>query len=184
MSKALPNEQEGAPQINGGGLLGYQLEPDDLAQSHRERPNADSFTKLINSVSSMSFDVRLHNNGTATAKEVYIVVQTEEVLSYHEGEDWNRRKNPQGQAAFAARRSLHPGEVSTLFTASLEEQFYNKPSEREDGGGWGIIPHFNQLGLRFLMYAANSDPQVATAHFTGEDLHYEPPFVIKKGIPA
>ncbi len=141
--------------------------------------------QLLNptATSSIRFEVCIHNDGTATAKEVYVVVQTDEELNYHAGEDWSIRKNPQGQAAFAARRSLHPGEVSTLFEASLQRGFSNKPSQQE-ADGWGIVPHFDQLGLRFLMYADNSAPQAAAVEFTGEDIRYESPCATKPGVPA
>jgi hypothetical protein len=69
--------------------LTYQLRPVGLAQLHRENPSNSSWTKLVNppADSSISLEVRIHNDGTATAKEVFVVVQTDEELNYHHDDD-------------------------------------------------------------------------------------------------
>lgn len=56
----------------------------------------------------VSYNVRIHNSGTATAQDVFVVLQTDIRGDFNVGADWARVSNPQGQAAFEGRRSLHP----------------------------------------------------------------------------
>jgi hypothetical protein len=161
--------------------LYYELNPREIAALYREDQSVFLFNKLVNSTSSMSFDVKLHNTGQATAKDIYVVVQTEDDLNYHWSMDWDSRKNPQGKAAFQARRSLHPGETSELFSASFQSDFHNRPLSQHND--WRIIPHFEKIYLRFLIYAENSAMQEARVEFEPEDLNYETASATKKGYP-
>lgn len=147
-------------------VLSFQLYPRDFAAAYRENQSVEIYNKLINGHSSMSFDVMLHNDGTATAKDVYIVVRASDSMNYRQGVDWDLRKNPQGQAAFQAKRPIHPGEVVRLFSASFQEQFPNKSPESDP---WKIVPYFETMGLHFILYADGISRQEITLEFTTDD---------------
>jgi hypothetical protein len=160
--------------------LHYHLTPTDLADAYRESPSVDLFNDLVNSRSSLEYSVKLYNNGAATAKDVYVVLQTEDELNYHQGSDWSMRPNPQGKVAFEARRPFHPGEVIDLFRAGFQREYHNRTKERD---GWEIIPHFPPKQLRFLLYAENADRQDVAVTFVPEDLDYESASATKKAQP-
>lgn len=160
--------------------LYYQLNPEDLALEYKKNPNSLDFNKIINNTSSMSFDVFLHNTGSASAKNVYIVVNASRNLNFHPGTDWGLRPNPQGQAALQAMWTIHPGEVSKLFSASFQEKFPNKTKEPNS---WEIFPHFDKLHLRFICYADNLRQEEIVVEFTPDDLSFDVGSASKKGMP-
>lgn len=62
----------------------------------------------------ISYDVRIHNSGTATAQDVYVVFQSEiRGNDYRSGKDWIVTANPQGQSALMGRRPLHPAQYQS-----------------------------------------------------------------------
>lgn len=161
--------------------LYFRLNPVDLAEVYRYQPTAFAYNVLVNNTSSMNFGVMLHNTGTATAKDVYIVVQTSHDLNYSQETDWYIRENPQGQAAFQAKRSIHPGEVTDLFSAEFQQTFSNRTGAPNS---WEIFPHFDTVAIRFIIYADDFPRQEIELAFTPDDLIYETRSVVKKGIPS
>lgn len=162
--------------------LRFQLNPTDMAKAHREQPTPHTYNKLINNTSSMSFDILLHNTGTATAKDGYVVVQASDDLNYHQGTDWDIRQNPQGQAAFQARRPIHPGEVTELFSATFQKPFANTSGRSPNS--WEIKPYFNKVYLQFIVYADNFSRQEIAVEFTPDDLDFKSGSATKQVGPA
>jgi hypothetical protein len=160
--------------------LYFQLNPIDLAKEYHRRPTGFAYNKLINSTSSMTYSVMLHNTGTATAKDVYVVVQTKDELNFWQETDWVLRENPQGRAAFQAKRPIHPGEIVDLFSAGFQKEFYNRQGAPDS---WEIFPHFDPVTLRFMLYADNFQQQEITFTFSSTELNYETCSIVKKGIP-
>jgi hypothetical protein len=165
------------PHLTVEVTLRFQLNPTDLAGAYRT--SSFAFNKVINSPSYMYFDVVLHNTGTTTAKDTYVVVQASDGLDFHQGTDWDMRPNPRGHAAFQARRPLHPGEATELFTASFQQAFGNNTVN--DGG---IVPYFQKVHLRFVIYAECAQPQEIIAEFIREDLSAETGSAIKQALPV
>lgn len=161
--------------------LFYRLNPAALATEYLKNPTVFAYNKIVNNTSSMSLEVLLHNTGSATAKDVYIVVQTSNKLNFGQGVDWFMRPHPQGQVALQAKRAIHPGEVSDLFSASFQEEFSNQANDISNE--WKIIPRFEQIYLRFTCYADNFQQQEIIVEFTPDDLSFETGSASKQGIP-
>lgn len=124
----------------------------------------------------IDFKVRLHNSGTATARDVYIVIQSNlRFTSTFTHEDWNNRRNPQGVLALEAKRPLHPGTVSALLDFSS-----NVPvSMLHDSSGRKVLPLLEeQVKLRFLFYASDREPQAAEVCFSQDEIVHK---AAKKG---
>ena len=122
----------------------------------------------------VSYNVRLHNSGTATAQDVFVVLQTDIIgASFNVGPDWTAAANPQGQAAFEGRRPLHPGAVSYLFTLTHRSQLPKYHSHRTE------LPHVDEVSLRFLIYARDREPQVAVISFLSDEIEGQ---TVKQGV--
>lgn len=151
--------------------LRYELHPRDLADEYRDNPAFPARDHLINKgYSIIRLNARLHNDGTATAKDVYIVVQSDDQLRVAQDADWTQRTNSRGLVGLFANRPFHPGEVSEIFWVAYEGRFNNW---HDDAAGWKIIPIFDRVALRFLLYAEGMEPQAASVEFTRTDLTYE-----------
>lgn len=115
----------------------------------------------------VTFKVRLHNSGTATAREVYVVVQINPGLDVRRVyDDWSVRSSPQGALAYEAKRPFHPGAVSELIDCSMAAGV----STVHHSGLQTVIPDSGDVHLRFLMYAADREPQVAAVTFNQEEV--------------
>ncbi len=112
----------------------------------------------------IGYNVRIHNSGTATAQDVYVVLQTDIRGQYRIGKDWIETANPQGQSALLARRPLHPGAVSELFVLTQRATLPKHHSHRN------FAPRFADASLRFLMYAHDREPQVATVTYDESEI--------------
>lgn len=167
------------PHLSVEVTLRFQLSLSELAREHQAHPSVFRYNKLLNSNSSMHLTVRLHNTGTATARDVYIVIQSNHLIDLQVGADWDKGMNPQGIAAFRARRPIHPQEVVDLWNAGFYQLFNNKAS-----GDWGIIPHFDNIQLRFLMYAEGMQRQEVFVEFSPDDLSFESALSTKEAIPV
>ncbi len=113
----------------------------------------------------VSYEARIHNSGTATAQDVFVVLQTEDRPTVA-GEDWIKQGNPQGHIAFEGRRSLHPGTVSRLFVMTHSVQV-DVPSP------------FEEARFRFLMYARDREPQIAVVEFSEAEIEGK---AMKQGV--
>jgi hypothetical protein len=160
--------------------LRFQFDSPFHEQQYRKDYSVELFNKLVNSKSSLSYDVKLHNSGAATAKNAYVVVQTQDDLSFDSGADWSRGNNPQGRIAFQAKRPFHPGEATELFKASILRNFYNRPLL--PSGGREIIPHFDKVSLGFLIYTENSERQELVVEFIPEDFNFQIGSATKKAL--
>ena len=178
-TRVLPIPQ-GNPYIWVEVSLNYQLQPSDLATAYRTNPSVDAYNKLLNSTSSMRVDARLFNSGTATARDVYVVVQTSHALYFSSSTDWDITTNRQRQAAFQARRPLHPDGIAELFSIAFQEIFHNKSGQPDS---WEIIPHFDKVSLKFLIYAEDYQHREIVVEFVPEDLSFETGKATKKGKP-
>jgi hypothetical protein len=165
------------PNLAAEVTLRFQLNPTDLAPVYRSSPLA--YNKVVNSPSYMYFDVMLNNTGAATAKDTYVIVQASDDLNFHPGADWDTRQNPRGKAAFQARRSLHPGEVVELFSASFQKEFGNNSHP-----GGEVRPHFSMVTLQILIYAEGVERQEVAVEFRPEDLDTQTCSVTKQGMPV
>lgn len=162
--------------------LHYRLNPADLAIEYEKNPDAFGFNKLINSTSSMSYDVVLHNDGAATAKDIYVVVKSSDDLNFYQKTDWVISENLLGDAAFLSRRPIHPGEITELFSASFQKNFSNKtPNQSNDS--WEIIPHFAKVFLKFYIFAEGVQRKEVVVEFAPEDIGFDSGFATKKAIP-
>ncbi len=161
-------------------VLSFQLRPVDLAEEYMKNPNGFAYNKIINSPSSMSINVTLHNDGSATAKDVFIIFQANNNLNFHPGTDWALRPNPRGQAAFQAMWPIHPGGVSHLFSASFQKEF---PTRTEGCDSWEIFPYFDTVSLRFVCYADNFQQEDIVIEFTPNDFSFATCSASKKGAP-
>lgn len=162
--------------------LSYLLKPRDLDQAFQKQQSIELFNKLLNGRSIVDLKVKLHNTGTATAKDVFVVLQTDSTVSSYHGGEWIQRVYQERHHAFQAMRSFHPGEVTDMFRGRFEKELFNKTIE--PSSTFGIIPHFDKLQLHFLIYAENSRPQEVTLEFTPEDLDPETRIVTKNGYPV
>lgn len=160
----------------------FDSDPVDLSQAYRQNPNNTVlFNKWLNSQSNIRFDAMLHNTGTATAKAVYIIVQASADLNVHPGGDWRIRYHPRGQGALEAARSVHPGEITELCGGNFQQMFPNRTLKPDNC--WEIVPHFDKVQLRFLIYAENLQPTEISMEFVPEDFVFETGSATKKGLP-
>ena len=164
------------PHLTAEVTLRFELLPPDLAGAYRDSPFA--FNKVINTPSQMRLDVVLHNTGTATAKDIYVVVRASEGLDFHGGMDWDLSRNPRWHASFQARRPIHPGEITELFTSDFQRTFGNNTVS--DGG---IVPYFQGVHLQLVIYAEGTEPQEMLAEFAREDLSSETNSATKTAVP-
>lgn len=124
----------------------------------------------------VEFEVRIHNTGTSTAKELYIVIQSSNQHAYGiSHEDWDTKNNPQGLLALEAKRPLHPGVVSELVNLS----FNTGVIVREVNVDPRVIPNLEDIWFRFLMYGLDSKPQISIVNFDTKEIIRK---AIKKGI--
>ena len=114
----------------------------------------------------IKYRVRIHNSGTATAQGVFVVLQTDFRGKFFAGSGWTEISNPQGQVAFAAKRAIHPGAVSELVVMN---QSTDIPSPSP----------FLPVHFRFLMYAHDREPQVATVTFSDAEIEGK---AVKRGV--
>ncbi len=164
--------------------LHYRLKPVDLAIEYQKAPNDFGFNKLLNSgTSAMSLEVTLHNDGTATAKDLYIVVESSDRLNFYQRVDWDISENLLGSAAFLSRRPFHPGEVTELISAEFQQEFSNKSSDQSNDS-WEIIPNFNKVSLQFFIFAEGTQRKEVAVEFTPEDLNFESGSATKKAVPT
>ncbi len=153
-----------------------------IGQAYRERQDVFLFSRLLNDGhSAMLLDVVLHNTGTATARDVYIVIKTPHGLDYNKGPDWRMGSNPQGQAALQATRNFHPGESTALCTMSMQETFRVSPAAP---GSSDLLPHFEKIAIRFLIYAEGAARQEMEVAFFRADLSYEAGSATKDAVPV
>lgn len=176
------------PQIVATVTLSYRLEPQELAQYYRQTPDPVVLNQLLNGHPWLTLEVTLDNRGPATAKDMFVVVQTDAALNYHPGDDWSARGwHLQGPAALQARRPFHPGETIRLFHASFQQLFANRPLNESQP--WTIIPHFEKLSFGFLIFAEGAEPQELVVEFVPEEFELEHQSgvagkVIKVAIPV
>ena len=128
----------------------------------------------------ISYDVRIHNLGTATARDVYVVLQTGIRGEYRIGDEWIRTANPQGQYALVGRLPLHPGTVSQLLVLTQRASLTAYPSHGKLHPQFANVPCFVDATLRFLMYAHDREPQVAVVTFSETEVEGQSQ---KRGIP-
>jgi hypothetical protein len=124
-------------------------------------------------VAEIDYKVCIHNSGTATAQDVYAVLQTDIYGRYRIGNDWIETANPQGKKALLARRPLHPGAVSELFVLTQPVSWSKQPTHRND------VSPFGNVTLRFLMYAHDREPQIAVVTLDENEVKRE---VSKRGV--
>lgn len=160
--------------------LSYQLYPPDLADSYKKQPEAYKFNKIINNASSISVEVLLHNSGVASAKDAYVVINASEYLNFSRGYDWANCSNPQAQAALQAVRTIHPGEVSILFSGDFQKTF---PVKKRKENSWEIVPYFNKLSFSFICYTENFRHEEIIIEFTPDDFDFMKGLTIKNGKP-
>ena len=127
----------------------------------------------------ISYEVRIHNSGTATARDVYVVLQTGIRGGRHVGHEWIETANPQGQLAFVGRLPLHPGAVSQLLVLTQRASLPAHPSHGNLLPHLADAPRFVDSTLRFLMYADDREPQVATVTYDDDDVEAQ---VTKRGV--
>ncbi|WP_435007791.1 AlbA family DNA-binding domain-containing protein [Tundrisphaera lichenicola] len=71
------------PQLRIEVDLSFELLPKDLVESYRRNPNSEMFNKLLNDgEAALRYEARLRNDGTASAKDVYVVIQTQDNLDF------------------------------------------------------------------------------------------------------
>lgn len=170
------------PLLRAEVTLKYILEPTELADVYRKSNGDQGYNHLINKGQSLvQFEVKLYNEGDATAKNTYIVIQTDEDVRFHPGIDWSNRSNPLGKEAFAANRPLHPGEVSILCAGKLQREYNNRTLKPD--GGLEIIPHFTSISLKLLMFAEGAQKQMSEVRFVPEDLDFQTGISTKRCIP-
>ena len=163
--------------------LSFKLDPADLEEIYRAAPSVDLFNTLVNGTSSLSLDVILHNSGSATAKDLYILVESSHEMDFYPQAHWRILPRTVRQTAFQALRPIHPGETVELFSASLQGSFHNR-TPQPASFDWEIIPHFQPLTLRFLFYAEGSQEQGATVEFRPEDLRFDTASAMKEAVPV
>lgn len=160
--------------------LTYNMQPPEVAEEYKKSPNATLFNLLVNSQSQIYIDSRIHNDGAATAKDVFVVLQSDAKIDLFGSPDWLVAGTPLGQAALKATRSFHPGEVSRLCYGPLADAF---PNNSRASGDDAIVPVFDHLAFRFLIYAENAPAQVITLSFKPGDFLWESRTAVKKGFP-
>ena len=128
-----------------------------------------AFQDLLDSHSKLRWRVKLHNTGTSTARDVYIVVNKNLLASGDFGywTDWQERSNYSGEIAFAASRPLHPGGSSASFSCEVSEPISH--TSYQIGDYLTFIPNFDETEMTFIIYADNSQPSKLSLNLRSRD---------------
>jgi hypothetical protein len=100
-------------------------------------------------------DYLLHNTGVATAKDTFVVVYGDQVLSnaIATSSNWKNASSPRGHRALVAVQPLHPGSVFQLFETGFRAQVRQKASEPHPPRLEGLIPYFQPIVVTFDVFA-------------------------------
>jgi hypothetical protein len=149
----------------------YELGPADLAAAHLRQPTTEAFNRLINQgYSQLGFEIRLRNEGTATAKNALLVMWTGQKTSLYPASDWRAVSNLQDGAAWSFVRPLHPGEAVPVCSTALDSR---TPNQQSGGNNtWEVIPAFHDIDWRFEVFAENCPPQRSHAVVRQGDIVY------------
>lgn len=130
-------------------------------RSHLWVEVAVTYKRLTDVDADVRVELRLHNAGPATAREILVVVQSDEMPGLPGAQDgWALMPNAQGFGIHAFQ-PLHPGSVTRVFVWVRRVTLPSVP---------GFV-------MRCLIYAADREPEVATVAFDTNEILSE---MIKK----
>jgi hypothetical protein len=150
--------------------LSYELQPSDLARLFKTDKSDYIVNRLLNGTSLMKVRVHLYNTGTATAKDMYVVLESSHRLDISQGPDWTKETTPEGNPAFRAQRSFHPGVSTRLFSSVFQE---NLLTSSLDSNAYELVPFFDRVAFTFYIYAEGARRQEMSVEFSRGDFDLE-----------
>lgn len=106
----------------------------------------------------------IQNIGTATARDLFVVIQTAPGLELRPSPGWGQGGGRVVGTALEYGKPLHPGSFAMMFMASLKTGVRQAISAK----GTSYLPDLSGLNFIFQIYAAEEEPQQAILQF-GED---------------
>lgn len=141
--------------------------------NHRT-PNLDNKSKYGRS--KLKVDVKLHNDGTATARDLYVICDANYDIRYNPGPDWDAQRGLQPRIALRATRPVHPGEVVSLFTGRLADVGIERLNS-------GFLPIFDKVTLDFAFYAEGSQPEYGSVEYLVDEFDLTVQSITKQCFP-
>ncbi len=96
----------------------------------------------------------LHNTGTATARDVFVMIRHNQgtELRHRLANNWKNVGNPTADFAFECKSPVHPGSVAHLFNVDRETQVWSKSGSIHQKD---LIPRFSNIEIGFTILAEN-----------------------------
>lgn len=143
-------------------ILSYEPAKPPIEHGHPVRAGQSSSEYLYPPrICTLKYEVNLHNTGTSTAKDMFVVIQNTDHLTTSHG------------SSFSVSRSLHPQDITLLFTADFKNQVpYDLiPFSIASDQSKYIKPSFIPELLNITIYAENIPPQKFSVTFQPDDFH-------------
>jgi len=135
-------------------------------------------------VAKVRISYRLHNTGTATAKDVYVVINHNQGIGFRLGVkiggNWKNVGSPIGDFAFESKSPIHPGSVSAILDIEQETQVWSKVPSRSNKE---LIPKFSAIEISFDLFADNYAESRIVSSIDCVELEHDKRNIVKRSTP-
>jgi Putative DNA-binding domain len=173
------------PQLSLEVTLTYHPQNTKALTRFQNFPTTEAINDFLNSPSIIQCSVSIYNTGTATAKDIHLVM-TGTPYSFNgvaKETDWQlRRTLAMNGIALGANRPLHPGDSSPVFSCSFTDTISHRSYQVERY--LAVVPDISETTLTFDIYADNCEPSKLSVVFESKDFDPKTRSATKKVTPT
>jgi hypothetical protein len=164
-------------------LLEWNVEPTVTTQLEQE--GEQGLQGIVGKYSNFLLSLSLCNTGTASAKDIYLLVQSSPILNERGiTEDWKPRflSYKDNFVTLTATRSLHPSDALIVCSRLGWGSF--KYGLATHNGKAMLVPEFDEFEINFYIYADNCEETKVSMRIKPDDFDPETRRSIKEAKPT